>query len=287
MTPEPAPKKKRRKWPIIAGVVVVVIVIAAVSNKSTPVPTPTASPATTTAAAAPTSAATSAPKSEVPTTSPAATSQSVEPTTASAVSPPKTPAATTTAKAATTTAKAPITKAPVAPAVSAAKTYSGTGDDIVKVDLGGKPGIVQFTCKGCSGNTTLTSNSADGLLVNAIGAYQGEHVIDTADGSVTTKLTVTADAAWTATISSIASLKPLTTHATGHGDTVIALTGTGTQATITNVKGTDNFVVTGYGASFPELAVNEIGSYKGTVSLTTPAVVQVQSDGDWTITTAP
>jgi len=53
------------------------------------------------------------------------------------------------------------------------------------------------------------------------------------------------------------------------------------KAAITN-KGESNFVVEGFGSEVPELAVNKIGNYSGTVTLT-PSFVQVNSDGDWTI----
>ena len=41
-------------------------------------------------------------------------------------------------------------------------------------------------------------------------------------------------------------------------------------------------MVQGFGSEVPELAVNKIGDYSGTVKLT-PGFVQVNSDGDWTI----
>jgi hypothetical protein len=55
------------------------------------------------------------------------------------------------------------------------------------------------------------------------------------------------------------------------------------SAAITNV-GESNFTVWGYGGSSSELAVNTIGSYQGTVELTGPGFIQVNSEGDWSIT---
>ena len=56
--------------------------------------------------------------------------------------------------------------------------FRGDGDDIVKVDLDGKPAVVTFTCKSCQGNTVLQTNGDDLLLVNAIGSYAGTHLVD-------------------------------------------------------------------------------------------------------------
>lgn len=163
------------------------------------------------------------------------------------------------------------------------KTYNGTGDDIVTVDLAGMPAIVTFECPACTSNTVLKSNGRDSLLVNTIGAYTGAHLVDTTSTSTTTELEVKADAAWKITISDLTTAQQSAGPVNGHGDSVVYLNGTTTKAKITN-HGQDNFVVTGYGESFPQLAVNEIGSYNGTVKLTAPAFVQILSDGDWTIT---
>ncbi|MBT8159127.1 TM2 domain-containing protein [Arthrobacter sp. GN70] len=172
--------------------------------------------------------------------------------------------------------------APTAPKV-ATQTFTGTGDDIKTANLAGAPAIVTFTCPACDGNTVLKTNGGDSLLVNTIGAYTGSHIVDTSNGSVTSEFTVQATGNWTLTIADITTIKPTSGVASGHGDQVVFLSGTSTKAAITN-QGESNFVVNGYGGSFPELAVNTIGSYKGTVQLTAPGFVQVTSSGDWTIT---
>jgi len=120
------------------------------------------------------------------------------------------------------------------------------------------------------------------VLVNAIGAYSGSYLIDTEEGSATSRFTIKADSAWTLVIEDPSSVTPSNGVAKGHGDQVVFLDGTSTKAAVTN-KGEGNFVVQGYGGDFPELAVNEIGSYSGTVELTA-GFIQVISEGDWTIT---
>lgn len=161
------------------------------------------------------------------------------------------------------------------------QTLTGTGDDVKAVDLGGLPAIITFTCEACTDNTVVKTNGTEGLLVNAIGAYTGSHLVDT-DGTSTTELTVEADSAWTLTVADISTVKFASGAASGHGDQVFFLEGDTSKATVKNT-GEENFIVIGFGGDAPELAVNEIGPYEGTVQLTA-GFIQVRSDGDWTIT---
>jgi hypothetical protein len=43
-------------------------------------------------------------------------------------------------------------------------------------------------------------------------------------------------------------------------------------------------LISGAGGYRPDLAVNTIGGYSGTVRVETPAVATVTSDGEWSIT---
>jgi hypothetical protein len=167
------------------------------------------------------------------------------------------------------------------------KTYTGTGDDVVSV---AKPtdgaAILTFKCPACTENTVVKTNGEDSLLVNTIGAYSGGHLIDSSSGSNTTEVTITAVGSWTLTLSDLdqsaqSSGKPIS----GKGDTVLHITGNTTKAAITNT-GNENFVVRTFpeGGGSADLAVNTIGSYKGTVPLATPAYVQISSNGAWTVT---
>jgi hypothetical protein len=68
----------------------------------------------------------------------------------------------------------------------------------------------------------------------------------------------------------------------GHGDDVVEVGSAIGDAKVTN-RGDSNFVLQAYGGS-DSLVINEIGSYSGTVPLQGPEVVQVESNGDWSIT---
>lgn len=178
------------------------------------------------------------------------------------------------------------TQAEAAPEPVMPKVYTGNGDDVVKIT---KPVdgafILSFSCPGCTDNTVVNTNGADSLIVNTIGPYSGSHIIDVADGSNTTKVTITASSAWKLTLSGLdKAVQVSNKEVAGQGDSVLHMTLDTTQATITN-DGSENFVVNVYpsGGGYGDLPVNTIGSYKGTVPLAGPSYVQVTSDGAWTI----
>lgn len=172
-------------------------------------------------------------------------------------------------------------KVPPAPTVTA-QTLTGSGDDVLSVSIT-DPAVITFSCPGCAHNVVLKTDGSDSLLVNEIGAYSGQHLVNARKGSMITTLTINADSDWTVDIADLSTIPVTSGAASGHGDTVINFGSKFKAAAVTNV-GEHNFVVYGYGGSYPELAVNEIGSYQGTVELTGPGFVQVESAGDWTIT---
>lgn len=171
------------------------------------------------------------------------------------------------------------------PQASPPTDYSGKGDDVVTIKKDSGPAIVSFECGKCSGNTVLQSDGYDTLLVNAIGSYKGRHLIDANDGSTTSTLTVKATGSWKITVASgLGTALKGDKAASGHGDDVVLLSGSMSKAAITN-KGKSNFVVQVYGSSaFPDLAVNTIGGYTGTVPVDGPALLSIKSDGDWSVT---
>ncbi len=124
------------------------------------------------------------------------------------------------------------------------------------------------------------------LLVNTIGAYEGQHALNV-DGAVS-EAVVTADGAWAIDVAPLAEAAQDfdDLEASGTGDAVLwAPEGVGGAVAISH-EGESNFAVTAAGDYMlsPELLVNEIGSYEGTVRLEEPTVlVSVTADGDWSI----
>ncbi|MBS1908029.1 MAG: DUF2510 domain-containing protein [Actinobacteria bacterium] len=176
------------------------------------------------------------------------------------------------------------TTPPPAPTPKVAhQEFTGTGDMVQAVNIAA-PAVVTFRCDACDSNTVLKSNGAESLLVNEIGAYTGQHLINVRDNSLTTEFTITADAAWSLVIDDITAVPPTNGPVSGHGDSVILMGGSFTTVAITNV-GESNFQVLAYGrGNTLPLIVNEIGSYSGTVKMAGPAYVTVHSSGDWSIT---
>jgi hypothetical protein len=175
-----------------------------------------------------------------------------------------------------------VDPAPGPPAAPIA--YEGQGDEVVNLDKPVGGAVLDFECLQCSGNTVLKTDGREALLVNKIGAYTGRHLIDVADTARTSMLAITANGSWKVTVTPGLSAVRITDGAriSGTGDDVVAINGATTRALIKN-RGESNFAVWIVGADTTELAVNEIGSYEGTVPLRAPAVAIVTSSGDWSI----
>ncbi|MDR6142377.1 hypothetical protein QE375_001931 [Microbacterium foliorum] len=173
-------------------------------------------------------------------------------------------------------------EAPSAPVV-ARQDFTGAGDMVLDVNVT-EAAIVSFSCGDCSSNTVVKTNGRESLLVNTIGAYAGSHLINIEVGAITTQIVIESAGNWTLAIDDVTTAPVFDTAASGTGDSVIILTGGFDAAAITNDAGS-NFVIKAYGdGNYSPLIVNEIGAYSGTVQMSAPAVVQVISEGNWSIT---
>lgn len=164
----------------------------------------------------------------------------------------------------------------------------GRGDAIVKLPKGALSGVVTFTHKGSSNvaaSVLDSSNQPTGdLLVNEIGNYSGVTAYGMNDfGGDPTKIKISADGSWTIRIAPVSSAPALPKSATGTGDRVFRYDGDSSDWAISH-KGSSNFAVIQMGGLMPNLAVNEIGSYKGVVPLIEgPSVVTITADGRWSM----
>ncbi|MEV0646533.1 hypothetical protein AB0I28_14845 [Phytomonospora sp. NPDC050363] len=165
---------------------------------------------------------------------------------------------------------------------------SGSGDTVLELPKGASAGIVTATHDG-SANFIVSGLDKDNeptgdLLVNAIGDYKGTAAYGlTALGEAVT-LEVKADGKWSITIAPVSAAKALPSPAKGGGDAVYLYDGDAATWKATH-DGEGNFIVVQYPAGgFPNLAVNEIGEYEGTVAAKAgPSVVTVNADGKWTL----
>jgi Protein of unknown function (DUF2510) len=169
-----------------------------------------------------------------------------------------------------------------------ATTVSGTSDSVIPLPAGVKAGLItakytgadNFIVIGLDANNAQTTD----LPVDTIGNYSGVTTWGLESiGNASTQLKVTATGPWTITLSPV-SAAPASTPASGQGDSVFLYGGSAaTWALSTN--GSANFIVMQYSSSpLPNIAVDEIGSYSGSVPMNAgPSVVTIKADGSWTI----
>ena len=145
-------------------------------------------------------------------------------------------------------------------------------------------GILHVSYSG-SGNFSVISyegDEYDKLLVNEIGNYSGDVLIDHAG---TFNLEISGEGSWNITSSGL-SVDDGTSFS-GSGDSVTGITShDGGSWHITN-NGSSNFSVIEYGMyeGYMKLMVNEIGNYEGTVKADSGDDIffEINSDGNWSI----
>lgn len=168
-------------------------------------------------------------------------------------------------------------------------TEKGSGDGIVKLPAEAAYGVVTATHKGSS-NFSLTvldedNQSTGDLLVNEIGNYKGTTAYGFISlGNPGVKIQVTADGDWTIKVAEISSAPVLSLPAKGSGDAVFLYDGGAADWSIQH-KGDSNFALVQYSSDLmPNLAVNEIGNYKGVVPMSAgPSVIVITADGSWSL----
>ncbi|WP_224763684.1 TM2 domain-containing protein [Salinibacterium sp. ZJ70] len=168
-------------------------------------------------------------------------------------------------------------------------SQAGSGDNLISLPVGVSAGLVTATHDG-SRNFVISvldanNQSTGDLLVNTIGGYNGTTAWGfNALGDGTT-LQITADGAWSITISPISTATRLDGAASGTGDMVLLYSG-GASKLATTHSGSRNFVVSEETAKMFSfgLLVNEIGAYDGVVPLSSgPSAITVSADGGWTL----
>jgi hypothetical protein len=172
-------------------------------------------------------------------------------------------------------------------------TKAGVGSSVVDLPAGSDYGMVTAVSN-ADGVFAITELAADNtptgdLLVDTSGPYSGT----TAYGLVTvgakaTKLKIDASGPWHITIAPLDKAPVLTLPAKGASNAVYVYLGPATNWKIVHTaKASSNFSVVQY-AQMPNLLVNAIGNYTGTVPVTAgPTIVTLDASGPWTITAAP
>lgn len=99
---------------------------------------------------------------------------------------------------------------------------------------------------------------------------------------VTSVLTVTADADWTASIRPIADHPPAPPNSTGQGDAVLLLPGPATSLEL-GYEAADEYSMVIYQTDGTSLTLHSLGPLHDTVAVQTPAVVAIVADGAWSV----
>jgi len=159
----------------------------------------------------------------------------------------------------------------------------GRGDDIIDIPVVmDVPVVATFTHGGSSNFAVISFDGSGGrlsLLVNEIGAYRGTVPLNFAE--TPSELEISADGAWTVTISDVRDQPVYDGAASGSGDQVLLVTAEAGRLAATH-DGQSNFVVLAWGDR-RTLMINEIGTYTGTVRLPDAIALEIGADGNWTL----
>ncbi|WP_328445651.1 hypothetical protein [Amycolatopsis sp. NBC_00438] len=181
----------------------------------------------------------------------------------------------------------PSTAAPAAPRDVPPETHTGKGEGQFAVTWpADQLGFFTFDCPKCAGNVIISTDGGEFGLVNAIGAYKGTTWLNTEPDRPTRKVTVLADATWTATITDYRSLPetPLAKPASGKGDAVLRVPAGVTRVHF-SAKTRGNIALWVESAETDDLLVNEIGDVEVDRDVRGPAYLRVDGyEASWTIT---
>jgi len=182
------------------------------------------------------------------------------------------PPATTTTPAASQQSATSTVPLPTIDQPSEDGVYTGSGSGVVMVETPPDgSSVLTFSCPACTGPVKVVTNGYPPLIIDKVGPYSGEVLVNATDGQAMT-LTVTADADWTA------SIVPLADHPTAQlatsgqgGDTIVVITDPATHLALAH-EGEGEFSVVVYNTDGTSLTVHESGPYSDTVSVQSPAM---------------
>lgn len=182
---------------------------------------------------------------------------------------------------------APSTTAPAAPRDVPPETHTGKGEGQFAVTWpADQLGFFTFDCPKCAGNVIISTDGGEFGLVNAIGAYKGTTWLNTEPDRPTRKVTVLADATWTATIADRRSLPEagVAKPSSGKGDAVLHVPAGITHVHLT-AKTRGNTALWVQSDETRDLLVNEIGDVEVDRDVHGPAYLRVDGyEASWTIT---
>ncbi|WP_410606993.1 hypothetical protein [Amycolatopsis sp. lyj-109] len=181
----------------------------------------------------------------------------------------------------------PSPTAPAAPRDVPTETHTGTESGEFQTTWpADQVGFFTFECPKCTSNVIIDTDGGEHGLVNAIGAYKGTKWMNTEPDRPVKRVTVHADAPWTATISDHRSVPTAEAgkEASGKGEAVLRLPAGVARIRFT-AKTRGHVALWVMSAEDHDLILNQIGDLQVERDVQGPAYLQVEGyDASWTLT---
>ncbi|MGW4057281.1 hypothetical protein ACWEGE_03340 [Amycolatopsis sp. NPDC004747] len=183
----------------------------------------------------------------------------------------------------------PTSTAPPAPRDVPTETHTGTQSGEFQTTWpADQVGFFTFECPKCTSNVIIDTDGGEHGLVNAIGAYQGTKWTNTEPDHPVKRVTVHANAPWTATIADYRSVATAESgkETSGKGEAVLKLPAGVTRIRFTaKTRGHVALWVMTLSAEDQDLILNQIGDLQVERDVRGPGYLQVEGyDASWTVT---
>lgn len=168
------------------------------------------------------------------------------------------------------------------------KSWSGTGDKVIKFDQNYGPSILIISHTGSSNFIVQNLDSGKemiDLLVNEIGSYKGKVPVDFRMDQNTNFLEINADGNWSiklTQLSTSALSKMSSSSYKGNGDDLLFIHKDFTTGKFVST-GDSNFIVLSYGKDI-DLLINDISPYQGEVLIPNgTSILEIKAEGPWSV----
>jgi hypothetical protein len=168
-------------------------------------------------------------------------------------------------------------------------THRGSGLEILAVPHGAKAAMAVATFDGAGAFTIVELGAGEvptgRTLVSAARHYSGANALGLTSQKVsTTEIEINGRGKWSVTIEPVSKAPIVSVPITAMGDHVYLYSGPTAMWTVSS-PGPTTFILNQISSSsYPNLAVNESGSWAGPIALQPgPSVIEIHSNGGWTI----
>jgi hypothetical protein len=183
--------------------------------------------------------------------------------------------------------RTPTSSAPPVPREVPAETHTGTESGEFQTSWpADQLGFLTFECPKCTSNVIVDTDGGEHGLVNAIGAYKGTKWMNTEPDRPVKRVTVHANAPWTATISDYRSISTAESgkETAGKSESVLKLPAGVTRIRFT-AKTRGNVALWVMSPKDRDLLLNQIGDLQVERDVHGPAYLQVEGyEASWTLT---